>query len=149
MFVFRNHTVERFFPKGYTFSGYDDISFIPQDAEGYVWFYQVPVKNDRKLLAEEVENYSGKVEYLLGQIDPSKAFVALTLVPVFEPVVSESDFQLAAAIAGFNLALYRLAQEHVVRRVEEIAPRELLVNLIQRLLAGVGAIRGLIPYLQR
>ena len=30
MFVFRNHTVERFFPKGYTFSGYDDISFIPR-----------------------------------------------------------------------------------------------------------------------
>ena len=58
MFVFRNHTVERFFPKGYTFSGYDDISFIPQDAEGYVWFYQVPVKNDRKLLAEEVDSYS-------------------------------------------------------------------------------------------
>ena len=117
MFVFRNHTVERFFPKGYTFSGYDDISFIPQDAEGYVWFYQVPVKNDRKLLAEEVESYSGKVEYLLGQIDPSKAFVALTLVPVFEPVVSESDFQLAAAIAGFNLALYRLAQEHANLKV--------------------------------
>lgn len=117
MFVFRNHTVERFFPKGYTFSGYDDISFIPQDAEGYVWFYQVPVKNDRKLLAEEVDSYSGKVEYLLGQIDPSKAFVALTLVPVFEPVVSESDFQLAAAIAGFNLALYRLAQEHANLKV--------------------------------
>ena len=99
MFVFRNHTVERFFPKGYSFSGYDDISFIPQDADGFVWFYQVPVKNDRKLLAEEVESYSGKVEYLLGQIDPSKVFVALTLVPVFEPVVSESDFQLAASIA--------------------------------------------------
>ena len=117
MFVFRNHTVERFFPKGYSFSGYDDISFIPQDVEGYVWFYQVPVKNDRKLLAEEVESYSGKVEYLLGRMDPSKVFVALTLVPVFEPVVSESDFQLAAAIAGFNGALYRLAQEHANLKV--------------------------------
>lgn len=117
MFVFRNHTVERFFPKGYSFSGYDDISHIPQEAEGYVWFYQVPVKSDRKLLAEEVDSYSGKVEYLLGQIDPSKVFVALTLVPVFEPAVVESDFRLAAAISGFNLTLHRLAQEHANLKV--------------------------------
>ena len=88
MFVFRNHTVERFFPKGYTFSGYDDISFIPQDAEGYVWFYQVPVKNDRKLLAEEVESYSGKVEYLksrpslvLGAMAHRPACICSTTAP--------------------------------------------------------------------
>ena len=29
MFVFRNNTVERFFPKDYAFSGYDDISYVP------------------------------------------------------------------------------------------------------------------------
>lgn len=117
MFVFRNHTIERFFPKGYSFSGYDDLSYIPQEAEGYVWFYQVPVKNDRKLLSEEVESYSGKVEYLLERVAPSKVFIALTLVPVFGPTVTESDFRLATAISGFNLTLHRLAQEHANMKV--------------------------------
>lgn len=120
MFVFRNQTIERFFPRGYSFSGYDDISLIPPDAEGYVWFYQVPIKNDRGLLAEEVRSYSGKVEYILGQIDPSKDLIALTLVPIFDTAVSGSDFQLASAIAGFNLDLYRLAQEHANLKVIEL-----------------------------
>lgn len=119
MFVFRNHTVERFFPKGYTFSGYDDLSFIPEDADGYVWFYQVPIKNDRELLSEEVKSYSGKVEYVLGRIDPAKVFVALTLFPVFDTAVSESDFQLISAIDGFNAALHCLAQEHANLKVIE------------------------------
>ena len=34
-FVFRNNTVERFFPKEYSFSGYQDISIIPTDVDVY------------------------------------------------------------------------------------------------------------------
>jgi hypothetical protein len=40
-FVFRNNTVESFFEKDYTFSDYDDISYIPTDVDsnGYFLFW--------------------------------------------------------------------------------------------------------------
>ena len=53
-YVFRNTTIERFFPKGYRFSGYDDLSEIPADAEVYVWFYQVPIRLDHGILSAEI-----------------------------------------------------------------------------------------------
>ena len=64
-FVFRNNTLERFFPKEYAFSGYDDISVIPADVDGYVWFYQVPVKFNQALLVDEIEGYSQKLAFVL------------------------------------------------------------------------------------
>ena len=49
-FVFRNQTVEPFLgDKGIGYSGYDDISMVPEDAERYIWFYQVPF-NMRSIL---------------------------------------------------------------------------------------------------
>ena len=42
-FVFRNATVEPFFPRGETeFSGYGDVSRAPADAEIFRWFYALP-----------------------------------------------------------------------------------------------------------
>ena len=42
-FVFRNATVEPFFPRGETeFSGYGDVSRAPADAEIFRWFYVLP-----------------------------------------------------------------------------------------------------------
>ena len=60
-FVLRNNTVERFFGKEYLFSGYDDISVLPQDVEGYVWWYQVPVKFEQSVIAEEIRGYAQKL----------------------------------------------------------------------------------------
>ena len=78
-YIFRNNTVERFFSKDYAFSGYDDISNIPQDADGYVWWYQVPVKFEQRVLAEEIRGYAQKLGFVLSQIDEKKSFVALTM----------------------------------------------------------------------
>ena len=63
MFVFRNNTIERFFPKDYTFSGYDDISFVPTDVDGYVWFYQLPVKYGQEILCSEIRGYAQKLAF--------------------------------------------------------------------------------------
>ena len=79
MFVFRNNTVERFFPKDYTFSGYDDISYIPTDVDGYVWFYQLPVKYDQELLCAEMRAYAQKLSFVLSQVDAAKPFIVLTM----------------------------------------------------------------------
>ena len=51
IFVFRNNTIEPFFGANHTFSGYDDISLIP-DAESYIWWYQLPLKYDALQLAK-------------------------------------------------------------------------------------------------
>ena len=63
-FVFRNNTVERFFPKGYAFSGYEDVSAIPADADGYVWFYQAPLGADRAALVEVIRGYGEKFRFV-------------------------------------------------------------------------------------
>lgn len=57
-FVFRNQTIEPFLgDDDIAYSGYDDISVVPQKAERYIWFYQVPFNMDSQQLACEVKTY--------------------------------------------------------------------------------------------
>lgn len=119
-FVFRNNTIERFFPKEYQFSGYDDISLIPSDAEGYVWYYQVPVKYDQKILAEEINGYAQKLAFVLSQIDPKKTLIALTMDSLYAVPFTEDDYSLQSAIANYNLALYDFERQHSSVKVIDI-----------------------------
>ena len=111
-FVFRNNTVERFFPKDYLFSGYDDISVVPAECDGYVWFYQAPVKYDRKALAEEIKGYERKVEYVAGMIERTKQMVALTMDILYSVPYTDDDCSVQTAVAEYNLALYGLARKY-------------------------------------
>ena len=110
-FVFRNNTIERFFPKGYSFSGYDDISVVPPDAEGYVWFYQLPVKFDIELLCSEVEGLIQKLQLVLSQVDPSKPFILFTMDEGYAVPVT-SGLELKEAISRYNSALAQIEKEH-------------------------------------
>lgn len=105
-FVFRNNTIERFFGKDYQFSGYDDISLIPQEAEGYVWWYQVPIKFEQDVLAEEIRGYAQKLGFVLQQIDAKKTFVALTMDIIYAVPFTDDDYQLQQAVDEYNFALY-------------------------------------------
>lgn len=78
-FVFRNNTVERFFPKGFSFSGYDDISVIPKDVDGYIWFYQLPLGFNEEILCEEISSFSGKLSMVLGEIGGIKPVFLFTM----------------------------------------------------------------------
>ena len=120
MFVFRNNTVERFFPREYAFSGYDDISNIPQDAEGYVWYYQVPIKFDQQVLADEVRGYVQKLGFVLSQIDASKSFIALTMDVLYAVPFTEDDYQLQSAVSEYNAALYDMERQHSNVKVIDI-----------------------------
>ena len=75
LFVYRNNTVERFFPKDYAFSGYDDISIIPTEADGYVWFFQAPIDCNGVASVEEIRGYQQKFNYVLEQVDANKMFI--------------------------------------------------------------------------
>ncbi len=108
-FVFRNNTVERFFPKNYSFSGYDDISMVPADAEGYVWFYQFPVKFNGEQLCEEIRGYAQKMDYVLSQVDPSKPFIALTMENLYSTPFT-SGLDVLSAISDYNITLLKAEQ---------------------------------------
>lgn len=111
-FIFRNNTLEPFFGKGYSFSGYDDISVIPAEAEGYVWFFQVPMGIELPVMAQTIEGYRQKFEYVLGQIGDSKPVLALTLEPLYEVPLVGSDFSLREAVDGYNASLREVAKNH-------------------------------------
>ena len=104
-FVFRNHTIERFFPKEYRFSGYDDVSVIPAEAEGYFWFYQMPVKFDSGQLADEVRSYISQLSYVLQQIPPLKTVVALTMEWLYNVPLTDDDHRVRMAVDEYNKAL--------------------------------------------
>ena len=119
-FVFRNNTIERFFGKEYSFSGYDDISNIPQNVESYVWWYQVPIKFKQDVLADEIRGYAQKLGLVLSQIDEKKQFVALTMDVLYAVFFTDDDFQLQSAVAEYNNALYVIAASHKNVKVIDI-----------------------------
>jgi FkbH-like protein len=119
-FVFRNNTLERFFNKEYQFSGYDDISFVPQDVDGYVWWYQLPLKFDTRVLVEEVKGYIQKFQFVLGQVDDRKSFIALTMDILYAVPFTEDSFDLSQAVAAYNQALFETERTHSNVKVIDI-----------------------------
>jgi len=119
-YVFRNNTIERFFGKDFSFSGYDDISVIPREAESYVWWYQVPIKYDQGLLADEVKGYVQKLFFVLSQIDLKKTFVALSMDVLYNVPFTDSDYQLDIAVADYNSALYQAESQYSNVKVIDI-----------------------------
>ena len=119
-YVFRNNTIERFFGKDFSFSGYDDISVIPADAESYVWWYQVPIKYEQNVLAEEINGYVQKLDFVLGQIDPKKTFVALTMDVLYNVPFTDNDYQLDMAVSSYNAALYQAELQYSNVKVIDI-----------------------------
>lgn len=119
-FVFRNNTVERFFGKEYAFSGYDDISNVPQDAEGYVWWYQVPIKFEQSVLADEIHGYAQKLGFVLSQIDEKKNFVALTMDILYAVPFTDDDYQLREAVDFYNSQLFAAEANHKNVKVIDI-----------------------------
>lgn len=119
-YVFRNNTVERFFSKDYTFSGYDDISVVPQDSENYVWWYQMPIKFEQNVLAEEIRGYVQKLGFVLSQIDEKKSFIILTMDIMYAVPFTDDDIRLQVAVAEYNNALYAAEASHKNVKVIDI-----------------------------
>ena len=106
MFVFRNYTVERFFPKDYTLGGYDDISYVPTDVDGYVWFYQQPICVETERVVAAIEGYGQKLCYVLSQIAPTQMVVALTMERFYSVSITDDDHRLCRTISAYNESLF-------------------------------------------
>lgn len=111
-FVFRNNTIERFFTKEYVFSGYDDISVVPEDAESYVWWYELPVKYAQDVLASEITGYTQKFGFVLQRIDPKKTVVALTMDILYNVPFADDDYRVIQAVDTYNACLYDAARQY-------------------------------------
>lgn len=111
-FVFRNNTIERFFPKEYMFSGYDDVSNIPVEVDVYVWFYQVPIKYEQEMLTNEVDGYAQKLDFVLSQINSAKTIVALTMECLYSVPFTDDDHCLRMAIDNYNRSLFELSEQY-------------------------------------
>ena len=100
-FIFRNQTVEVFFDEaGIGYSGYDDISSIP-DAERYIWFYQVPFNPNSQQLANEVSTFIDKLKLVISQIGDREIWV-FSLVNLFRYRLVGNDTSVDEAVARFN-----------------------------------------------
>ena len=117
MFVFRNNTIERFFPKDYAFSGYDDISVIPADTDGYVWFYQAPIGYNPDSAVEEIYGHEQKFSFVLGQIDVNKTIIALTMEDTYTVPLTQDDYAVRIAINKYNDALFEAEKVHANLKV--------------------------------
>lgn len=111
-FVFRNNTVEPFFDgKTVAFSGYDDVSVVPTEAEGFIWFYQVPVKFGSGVLAQEIRSITEKLQLVVGEIG-TKPLVVFTMENLVDLKLVTSDMAVQEAIDNFNATARTLAQAH-------------------------------------
>lgn len=111
-FVFRNQTVEPFWgDDGVVYSGYDDISIVPQDVDRYIWFYQVPVNADAHQLSQEVGSFIDKLNLVLSQVADDKPFVIFSLVDLFTLRLSGNETSVGDAILEFNHHAVQLSKQ--------------------------------------
>lgn len=109
-FVFRNQTVEPFMGyDGMIYSGYGDVSQVPDDVDRFIWFYQVSVNTDSDQLAQEVMSYSDKLDLVLASVDDSKPFIIFSLVNLFGLTLTGKDSAVDMAVADFNRHAARLS----------------------------------------
>lgn len=117
-YVFRNNTIERFLPGEYIFSGYDDFSAVPA-ADGYLWWYQVPIKYNLDQLVAEVESYTQRLLWVVEQVG-NKPLLVLTLESVYDVGVNISDRRLKQVIEAFNSTAWNIADTKANVRVLDL-----------------------------
>ena len=116
-YIFRNQTVEPLFgEEGFAYSGYGDISVIPEEVSRYIWFYQVPFNADSRQLAAETATYADKLRYVVEHTHGRELWI-MTLVNLFRLRLTGTDKLVDDAVAKFNSEAWRMAKEHSNVRV--------------------------------
>lgn len=111
-FVFRNNTVEVFFPgKDYTFSGYDDISLIPDNVDCYIWFYQMPLRPGDHVLAAEIDAFADELRFTASKIPDNRTFLVFTMEEIYSASIETGNHDVKKAADRYNAAILELAAE--------------------------------------
>ena len=110
-FIFRNSTVENFFSKfNADYSGYSDISHVPEDADRYVWAYFSPVKTDVDVYVQEIESYIQQFQLVFSKIEPQKACFAFTMRVMHYIFCENSKRRIFEAIENYNSKLFEMSE---------------------------------------
>lgn len=120
-FIFRNHTIECFFKDHCSYSGYGDIHFEEENVDCFVWFYQLPLKYDNQLLAEEVLSYLEKFLLTVKSVPSTKPLIALTMESRGRELFVINDRTLQNSIDNYNQNLYLTASAHRNVKVLDIS----------------------------
>ncbi|MCM1483316.1 MAG: HAD-IIIC family phosphatase [Muribaculaceae bacterium] len=110
MYIFRNYTIENLFDESCEFSGYDDISQIPE-ADSYLWFYTVPIGAVHEHTVTEINGIADKLKLVADAVPASAPFYILTLENLFNAAVCYSDRNVDEAISAVNELVWRIASE--------------------------------------
>ena len=112
-YLFRNATVERFFTAfNASYSGYNDLSSVPDDVDCYVWFYLSPIKTDADKYVDEIESYTRQLQFVLSKIKPQKTCYALTIYHIHYIFHETDNNAINHAISNYNRTLYDLSQTY-------------------------------------
>ena len=111
-FIFRNNTIEFFFnTKECQFSGYDDISIVPSEAEKYIWFYQPPYGMIDEHSVEMLKSFIQKFDLVYSRIPTEKEIIVFTFCDIGSAKIASGDFTFEEAINDFNSHIIQLAKE--------------------------------------
>ena len=111
-FVFRNDTIEFFFPgKDYAFSGYDDISLIPNNVDSYIWFYQMPLRPGDHGLAAEIDAFADKLRFTASKIPDNRTLLVFTMEEIYSAKIETGNHDVKKAVDRYNAAVFELAAE--------------------------------------
>ena len=112
LFVFRNATLEPFFPREETeFSGYGDISRVPENAEKICWFYTLPPDVSPKDGQPLVDDFLQKLRLVLPRVPADKRLELTRLAFPQNPPLVLADTRLRDAIHFYNAELEKIARE--------------------------------------
>lgn len=110
MYIFRNYTVENLFGDSAQFSGYDNISEIPE-SDSYLWLYTAPIGAVIGHTVTEINGIADKLRFVANAIPASAPFYIFTLENLFKVVVSDSDRAVEDAISAVNDLAWKIAAE--------------------------------------
>ena len=83
-YIYRNFTAENLFKDlKAEYSGYGDISCVPENCNSYIWFYLPSINMNYQELSQEVQDFQTRFELLLSKIPDDKTIIALTAEVLF------------------------------------------------------------------
>ncbi len=118
-FIYRNYTIEPLFKEvpGVVFSGYEDISIVPDEVPNYIWFYSCPLFESESNLIEKLEDYKQKLKLLIASSNPTSSFLLFTITPLFNFSFHTNTRRITETISSYNRYLYELADSRNLTRV--------------------------------
>lgn len=129
MFVFRNYTVENMFHDGTAFSGYGDVSYVPNLELELVWFYQVPINFDTDAQIKEVETLTDRLGLIISNLRPEQTLYILSLENVFPLHFTDRGQSITDAVKAFNDFAREMENSHSNIRYVDVS--EYLANYPQ------------------